>query len=72
MDAKSIIELILKVVAMAMAVVSIVMGFFPKSVSEKSRCLLREENAGGSEGTQVSNRLSPAPAVSADKAKLAT
>jgi len=43
-----------------------------KSVSEKSRCLLREENAGGSEGTQISSGLSPAPAVSADKAKLAT
>ena len=33
MDAKSIIELILKVVAMAMAIASIVMGFFPRETN---------------------------------------
>ena len=30
MDVQSIIELVLKVVAVAMGIVSIVMGFFPK------------------------------------------
>jgi hypothetical protein len=40
MDTKTIIELVLKVVAMAMAIVSIVMGFFPKETTVKTHITL--------------------------------
>ena len=36
MDANMIIQLVLKVVAMAMGIVSIVMGFFPKETTVKT------------------------------------
>jgi len=36
MDVNMIIQLVLKVVAMAMGIVSIVMGFFPKEITVKT------------------------------------
>ncbi|MFC1711627.1 hypothetical protein ACFLZ1_03525 [Patescibacteria group bacterium] len=39
-NASNIIPLVLKVVAMAMAIVSIVMGFFPKETSVKTHITL--------------------------------
>jgi hypothetical protein len=36
MDTNMIIQLVLKVVALAMAIVSIVMGFFPKEATVKT------------------------------------
>ena len=36
MDTNMIIQLVLKVVAMAMGIVSIVMGFFPKETTVKA------------------------------------
>lgn len=40
MDADMIIVLVLKVVALAMGIVSIVLGFFPKEASEKTHITL--------------------------------
>ena len=36
MDINSVVALVLKVLAMAMAIVSIVMGFFPKETTVKT------------------------------------
>ena len=39
-EIKNIIELILKVMAMSMTIVSIVMGFFPREINVKTHILL--------------------------------
>ena len=39
-DAKMIIQLVLKVVAMAMGIVGIVMGYFPKEANTKTHITL--------------------------------
>ena len=40
MDVKGIIEMILKALAMAMAIASIVMGFFPRETTVKTHITL--------------------------------